>query len=111
MDERTGYITKLILCMPICNREDEVIGVAQIINKTDGSDEFTAKDEELFRRYLTFCGIGIQNAQLFEMSVLEYRRNQVRRESNLLQPCFFLEYVCLFVNIFHRFNLQVSNRR
>ncbi|XP_071441726.1 cGMP-specific 3',5'-cyclic phosphodiesterase-like [Hetaerina americana] len=77
MDERTGYATKLILCMPICNREDEVIGVAQIINKTDGTDEFTAKDEELFRRYLTFCGIGIQNAQLFEMSVLEYRRNQI----------------------------------
>ncbi|XP_046384320.1 cGMP-specific 3',5'-cyclic phosphodiesterase-like isoform X2 [Ischnura elegans] len=77
MDERTGYMTKLILCMPICNREDEVIGVAQIINKTDGSDEFTPKDEELFRRYLTFCGIGIQNAQLFEMSVLEYRRNQI----------------------------------
>lgn len=28
-------------------------------------------------RYLTFCGIGIQNAQLFELSVLEYRRNQI----------------------------------
>lgn len=32
---------------------------------------------QVFRRYLTFCGIGIQNAQLFEMSVMEYRRNQV----------------------------------
>lgn len=31
----------------------------------------------MFRRYLTFCGIGIQNAQLFEMSVQEYRRNQL----------------------------------
>lgn len=31
----------------------------------------------MFRRYLTFCGIGIQNAQLFEMSVQEYRRNQI----------------------------------
>lgn len=29
------------------------------------------------RRYLTFCGIGIQNAQLFELSVQEYRRNQI----------------------------------
>lgn len=28
-------------------------------------------------RYLTFCGIGIQNAQLFELSVQEYRRNQI----------------------------------
>lgn len=31
----------------------------------------------MFRRYLTFCGIGIQNAQLFESSVLEYKRNQI----------------------------------
>lgn len=39
--------------------------------------EFTERDVEVFRRYLTFCGIGIQNAQLFEMSVQEYRRNQL----------------------------------
>ncbi|KAL1376695.1 hypothetical protein pipiens_020343, partial [Culex pipiens pipiens] len=63
--------------MPICNYEGQVIGVAQIINKTNGSPEFTERDTEIFRRYLTFCGIGIQNAQLFEMSVLEYRRNQI----------------------------------
>lgn len=42
-----------------------------------GSGEFTERDIEVFRRYLTFCGIGIQNAQLFEMSVQEYRRNQI----------------------------------
>ncbi|KAG8237832.1 hypothetical protein J437_LFUL002441 [Ladona fulva] len=77
MDEKTGYETRTILCMPICNREDEVIGVAQIINKADGTEEFTERDVEVFRRYLAFCGIGIQNAQLFEMSVLEYRRNQI----------------------------------
>lgn len=39
--------------------------------------EFTERDVEVFRRYLTFCGIGIQNAQLFEMSVQEYRHNQI----------------------------------
>lgn len=42
-----------------------------------GSGEFNERDVEVFRRYLTFCGIGIQNAQLFEMSVQEYRRNQI----------------------------------
>lgn len=42
-----------------------------------GSGAFTDHDVEIFRRYLTFCGIGIQNAQLFEMSVQEYRRNQI----------------------------------
>lgn len=42
-----------------------------------GSKEFSPRDVEVFRRYLTFCGIGIQNAQLFESSVLEYKRNQI----------------------------------
>ncbi|KAG7297248.1 cGMP-specific 3'-5'-cyclic phosphodiesterase [Plutella xylostella] len=77
IDARTGYKTELILCMPICNYEGGVVGVAQIINKTDGSKEFSPRDVEVFRRYLTFCGIGIQNAQLFESSVLEYKRNQI----------------------------------
>ncbi|XP_012288226.1 cGMP-specific 3',5'-cyclic phosphodiesterase [Orussus abietinus] len=77
IDMRTGYKTTLILSMPICNYEGDVIGVAQIINKTNDSNEFTQRDVEVFQRYLTFCGIGIQNAQLFELSVQEYRRNQI----------------------------------
>ncbi|KAH0952975.1 hypothetical protein HN011_011017 [Eciton burchellii] len=77
IDMRTGYKTTLILSMPICNYEGDVIGVAQIINKTNDSNEFTDRDVEVFQRYLTFCGIGIQNAQLFELSVQEYRRNQI----------------------------------
>nr|CFW94218.1 Eka-cGMP gated channel beta 1 protein [Euperipatoides kanangrensis]CFW94237.1 Eka-PDE alpha protein [Euperipatoides kanangrensis] len=77
IDEKTGFKTHSILCMPILNREGEVIGVAEIINKTSCNHEFTEQDEEVFRKYLIFCGIGIQNAQLFEMSVLEYRRNQM----------------------------------
>ena len=32
---------------------------------------------QVFERYLTFCGIGIQNAQLFEVSILEYKKNKV----------------------------------
>ncbi|KAM7359224.1 phosphodiesterase 6 [Cochliomyia hominivorax] len=77
IDLKTGYKTNTILSMPICNYEGDIIGVAQIINKTNGSNEFDEHDVEIFRRYLTFCGIGIQNAQLFEMSVQEYRRNQI----------------------------------
>lgn len=44
---KTGYKTNHILCMPICNYEGDVIGVAQIINKTDGSDKFTHRDIEV----------------------------------------------------------------
>lgn len=47
------------------------------IVQISGSKEFASRDVEVFKRYLTFCGIGIQNAQLFESSVLEYKRNQI----------------------------------
>ncbi|XP_041476660.1 cGMP-specific 3',5'-cyclic phosphodiesterase-like isoform X4 [Lytechinus variegatus] len=96
VDKITGYKTHSIMCMPICNHDGEVVGVAQVINKITGSHEFATKDEEVqdsteilgsheftkadeevFRNYLTFCGIGIMNAQLFEMSVNEYKRNQM----------------------------------
>lgn len=50
IDMRTGYKTNIILSMPICNYEDEVIGVAQIINKTDGSNKFDDKDVQVFQR-------------------------------------------------------------
>lgn len=47
IDNRTGYKTSSILCVPISNYEGEVIGVAQIINKTDGSDAFTEHDVQV----------------------------------------------------------------
>lgn len=40
IDLRTGYRTRLVLCLPICNYEGDVIGVAQIINKTNGMTYF-----------------------------------------------------------------------
>lgn len=40
IDLKTGYKTNIILSMPICNYEGEVIGVAQIINKTNGEKRY-----------------------------------------------------------------------
>ncbi|XP_053406737.1 cGMP-specific 3',5'-cyclic phosphodiesterase-like isoform X2 [Mercenaria mercenaria] len=77
IDKKTGYRTHSILCMPIQNHDNEVIGVAQIINKITGNHEFEEQDVEVFRKYLMFCGIGITNAQLFELSVQEYKRNKL----------------------------------
>lgn len=37
--------------------------------------------------YLTFCGIGITNAKLFELSAIEFNRNRVSLP--LLIPCLF----------------------
>lgn len=77
IDARTGYKTRALLCMPIKDCSGDVIGVAQVINKQGGEAQFTAQDEKVFSRYLQFCGIGLRNAQLYEKSQLEVKRNQV----------------------------------
>jgi hypothetical protein len=56
----------------------QIVGVAQVINKKDEEGPFTANDEKIFERYLTFCGIGITNALLFQSSVIMYKRSDVR---------------------------------
>jgi len=48
MDNKTGYETKSILCNPISNREDKVIGVIEVLNKRN-EDRFTIEDEKTMK--------------------------------------------------------------
>lgn len=47
-DEKTGFETKSILCHPITNREDKVIGVMEVLNKRN-EDRFTMEDEKTMK--------------------------------------------------------------
>ncbi|XP_073197106.1 cGMP-specific 3',5'-cyclic phosphodiesterase isoform X5 [Lepidochelys kempii] len=95
VDQITGYKTQSILCMPIKNHREEVVGVAQAINKKSGiGGIFTEQDEKDFAAYLAFCGIVLYNAQLYETSLLENRRNQVLLD---LASLIFEEQQCLEV--------------
>jgi len=78
VDTKTGYHTKTILCMPIFDSDRKVIGVAQVINKSEG--HFTEKDEKVFGQYLGFCGIALHNAAMFERLSVENKRNEVLLE-------------------------------
>ncbi|KAM3850997.1 dual 3',5'-cyclic-AMP and -GMP phosphodiesterase 11A [Vipera latastei] len=80
IDKLTGYKTKSLLCMPIRNSDGEIIGVAQVINKTPGGIPFTDDDEKVMEMYLPFCGIAISNAQLFAASRKEYDRSRALLE-------------------------------
>jgi Nif-specific regulatory protein len=48
MDKLTGYDTKSIMCGPITNREDKIIGVIEVLNKRN-EDRFTAEDEKTMK--------------------------------------------------------------
>jgi adenylate cyclase len=68
-DRKTGYVTRNILCLPVFNSANELIGVTQLINKNQGS--FTASDEEFMRAFNIQAGIALENARLFENVLLE----------------------------------------
>jgi len=68
-DIRTGYKTRNILCMPVYNSGNELIGVTQLINKHQGS--FTSSDEEFMRAFNIQAGIALENATLFESVLIE----------------------------------------
>ncbi|MBE9226042.1 GAF domain-containing protein [Phormidium sp. LEGE 05292] len=68
-DQRTGYRTKNILCLPVYNSAGNLIGVTQLINKYQGS--FTSSDEEFMRAFNIQAGIALENAKLFESVLLE----------------------------------------
>ncbi|XP_053408413.1 dual 3',5'-cyclic-AMP and -GMP phosphodiesterase 11A-like isoform X3 [Mercenaria mercenaria] len=75
VDRITGYTTASLLCMPVKNSDDDIVAVAQVINKSNGVG-FTKEDEKLLSAYLSYCGIAIYNAQIFDAYSKEYERNK-----------------------------------
>ena len=76
-DQRSGYRTKSILCMPVYNSHHEIIGVIQVLNKLY-TDHFTEKDENLLSAYASLAGISLANAQAYEEIQLERDKLEAR---------------------------------
>ena len=62
-DQKTGYRTHCILCVPVKNQNGEVLGVIQAINKKNGS--FTDTDAEYLKALSSGIAIALENAILF----------------------------------------------
>eukprot|EP00727_Mastigamoeba_balamuthi_P005282 m51a1_g14752 putative 3 5 -cyclic nucleotide phosphodiesterase family protein (1143) ;mRNA; r:320606-325033 len=100
IDKQTNYKTRNILCVPIqSGKKGQIIGVAEIINKVDGS--FTPEDEELFKAFSIFCGLALTNSNLYSEA-----REQQRKSSALLEVVMALtsdtQVTPLITTIMHR---------
>ena len=62
-DEKTGFVTKNILCVPVMSN-NEVIGVMQALNKKEGL--FTEQDLKLLTSLSDQVAIALENASLHE---------------------------------------------
>lgn len=79
VDKSTGYKTKTILCMPIKNNNQEIIGAFQVLNKLNGV--FTKNDEDLLVAIGGSASIALENAQLFEQQKELYKEQKLLFES------------------------------
>lgn len=96
VDQASGFVTQTILCMPIKNSSEEIIGVVQLLNKLDGT-AFNKNDENLFEAFAIFCGMAIQNTVMYEnvnkamakqkvaLEVLSYHAAAPLEEANKLK--------------------------
>jgi adenylate cyclase len=72
IDKRTGYRTRNILCVPLRNRDDQVIGVTEVLNKRSGD---FSKDDLAFAE-----AIDRHAANALEQALLVERLEQAQRE-------------------------------
>ncbi len=78
-DKQSGYRTRSLLCVPILDRELNVIAVIQCLNKK-GSRAFGDEDEELLRSIGSQCAVALESALLYE-ALLE--RNRALEQAEL----------------------------
>ncbi|MDA2912957.1 SpoIIE family protein phosphatase [Acidobacteriia bacterium AH_259_A11_L15] len=77
-DQRFGYRTHSLLCLPIKDRDEKIVGVLQLLNKRDGS--FRDEDLEFLQGLSVHAAIALENARLHLESV---ERQRLERELSL----------------------------
>ncbi|NJK38005.1 MAG: GAF domain-containing protein [Oscillatoriales cyanobacterium RM2_1_1] len=97
-DRKADYRTCSLLCMPVFNSDDELIGVTQLINKKKQGDyppydpntwpeppeqwkaSFNRNDQEFMKAFNIQAGVALQNAKLFQKV-----KEQEQRQKDILR--------------------------
>jgi phosphoserine phosphatase RsbU/P len=64
-DQRTGFRTRSILCLPMINHAGVVVGVIQTLNKRRAA-AFGQRDEQVLAALAAQAGVALENAQLLQ---------------------------------------------
>ena len=81
IDEKTGYITRTVLAVPMRNFQGETIGTFEALNKNQGV--FTREDQEILQALAANAAIAIETAQLFQS--LRRHRDELLEENTQLR--------------------------
>ena len=70
-DQKFGYRTRSLLCLPIRHKSGEIVGVIQLLNQVHG--RFTREDEDFLTKLSAHMAMALENAQLHR-EVVEKQR-------------------------------------
>lgn len=68
-DEKSGFVTKSILCVPLMVRNN-IIGAVEVLNRKDGSS-FSSEDIELLSTLAGEAAVALENARLFNLATTD----------------------------------------
>jgi phosphoserine phosphatase RsbU/P len=71
-DQKFGYRTRSLLCLPIRHRSGEIVGVIELLNRQDGA-QFSAEDVEFLTKLSSHIAMALENARLHR-ELLEKQR-------------------------------------
>jgi GAF domain-containing protein len=77
----TGYTANSILCVPL-KVEGAIIGVVEVLNKTDGQ-QFTHYHQSLLIELTKWAAIALHNARLFDERVQAYKRLDAEQQRRI----------------------------
>ncbi|OGU74993.1 MAG: hypothetical protein A3G43_08035 [Ignavibacteria bacterium RIFCSPLOWO2_12_FULL_56_21] len=81
-DKKTGYRTRSMLCMPMKNKDGKIIGVFQLLNRTDGA--FTKDDEEFIDALSAHASVAVENARVAQEMVQNERLSAIGRMASTI---------------------------
>jgi len=77
IDRKTGFTTRSILCVPLRNTKNEIIGVVQLLNKVVG--DFDERDHNIADGITSQCAIALD-----AMTMVEHLETRQAREMEFL---------------------------
>ncbi len=82
VDQRTGYETRNLLCVPLNGRDGQRFGVFEVLNKRSGA--FNAQDEAALTELAAHAAIALENTQERE-GLLQTRRQMTEDAAQRVQ--------------------------
>lgn len=79
IDTKTGYNTRNIICVPLFNEKNKIVGIIQCLNKIHG--DFTPYDLDLLERLSNYAAPAIERAVTTDELLSEQKKEQLFQQT------------------------------